>query len=253
MLRLLSLAIPLLVFIHGCETLPQTTSTFASQWSDHPAIERPWAGGEYWLNPLQAWMQKHGKLQCEVSGGDRNAVLLTHTVSSMDNFTMKVNIENLQPENRSDTSGWVGFQIGLKGAFNDYRDDAVHGRGLCLGLTNNGKLFIGDHHQSIQLDSYGSISFHRQLTGSVASDSNYHLSLQYLDSETHIADTFGLAVHHSWIQGLVALACSQTMPTPVSYNEPRPHFRDIPELGKQAGGNTRYAFSGWMVEGGAVA
>ena len=92
-------------------------------------------------------MQKHGKLHCEVSGGERNGVLLTHTVSSMDNFTMKVNIENLQPENRSDTSGWVGFQIGLKGAFNDYRDDAVHGRGLCLGLTNNGKLFIGDHHQ----------------------------------------------------------------------------------------------------------
>lgn len=37
----------------------------------------------------------------------------------------------------------LGFRIGIKGKFDDYRDSAVHGKGLDAGVSAAGELFIG--------------------------------------------------------------------------------------------------------------
>jgi phosphodiesterase/alkaline phosphatase D-like protein len=39
---------------------------------------------------------------------------------------------------------WVGFRLAAKGKFNDYRDDAIFGSGLNVGITTKGELFIGN-------------------------------------------------------------------------------------------------------------
>jgi hypothetical protein len=38
---------------------------------------------------------------------------------------------------------WVGFRIGARGEFNDYRDSAIYGQGLEAGILSDGTLFIG--------------------------------------------------------------------------------------------------------------
>jgi len=46
------------------------------------ASERPWIGPQFWANPLQDWRLRDGRIECFVSGGDRNVCLLTHDVVS---------------------------------------------------------------------------------------------------------------------------------------------------------------------------
>ena len=40
--------------------------------------------------------------------------------------------------------GFAGYRIGIRGAFNDYRDSAVRGYGMNAGVTTDGRLFIGE-------------------------------------------------------------------------------------------------------------
>ena len=40
--------------------------------------ERAWLGPQYWANPLQDWRLIDGRIECCVSGGDRNVFWLTY-------------------------------------------------------------------------------------------------------------------------------------------------------------------------------
>ncbi|MCB1120554.1 MAG: alkaline phosphatase D family protein, partial [Verrucomicrobiae bacterium] len=44
----------------------------------------------------------------------------------------------------ADSNSWIGFRLGIRGEFNDYRDSALYGTGLELGVTTAGTLFIGE-------------------------------------------------------------------------------------------------------------
>ena len=106
-------------------------------------INRTWIGPEYWANPLQDWQLNDGQMECVVSGGFRNVFLLTHEISSHEgDFSMSVNARNLNPKDILN-EGWIGFEIGIRGEFNDYRDNAIRGRGFPVGITTDGRLFIG--------------------------------------------------------------------------------------------------------------
>jgi alkaline phosphatase D len=114
---------------------------FASDFVEH--TERAWIGPEYWANPLQDWRVARGRLECFVSGMNRNVQLLTHTLGSKNaGFRMSVKFGRLHPEGQL-TPGWAGFRVGVVGPVDDYRSAAVHGRGLDTGITASGKLFIG--------------------------------------------------------------------------------------------------------------
>ncbi|MEO1261311.1 MAG: alkaline phosphatase D family protein [Bacteroidota bacterium] len=219
-------------------------SYFRSAWSSEKEIVRPWAGGEYWLNPLQAWEQKNGRLNVVASGGDRNCVLLTHELNGNgDYFAMEVSVENLV---QNDTSGWAGFQIGLKGQFDDYRDDAVHGRGFCVGVANDGHLFIGNIKEKIKTE-INSKKYHLEIKAKPKSKTEYFFALSYFHQNgEHTLETIA---HKSWLKGLVALCSSEQMPDSVDLKNKKPWFHKVPELQKKAGGNTFHAFSNWMVTG----
>ncbi len=53
----------------------------AEAFADQPEPEREWLGPDYWTNPLQDWKLANGRLECRVSGGDRNVFLLTKEVA----------------------------------------------------------------------------------------------------------------------------------------------------------------------------
>lgn len=105
--------------------------------------ERIWIGPEYWSNPMQDWKLENGKMICTVLGRDRNVHLLTRKIDEQTgNFKMSINAGVLKPTNSDED--WVGFKLGAKGEFDDYRSDAVFGNGLNVGITTSGGLFIGN-------------------------------------------------------------------------------------------------------------
>lgn len=100
-------------------------------------VTRPWISGDFWANPLQDWQLAQGRIECVVSGGDRNVSLLTREVSG--DFTLQVELGAL--ERKGD--GFAGFRVGAQGYWKDYRDTALRGMGIDAGVTTDGRLFIG--------------------------------------------------------------------------------------------------------------
>ena len=117
-------------------------SEFRSAWPKEG--QRVWAGPQYWTNPLQDWRVADGRLECLVSGDNRNVHLLTRELGEKPgDFRTSVRLGRLEPADRPLSNGWVGFRIGAKGKWHDYRDSAIRGLGLEAGMTTSGELFIG--------------------------------------------------------------------------------------------------------------
>ena len=55
-------------------------------------------------------------------------------------FKMSVRVGELPGPGKGE--GWVGFRLGMRGHFNDYRDTAIRGLGLEAGVSADGLLFI---------------------------------------------------------------------------------------------------------------
>ena len=126
-----------------CPSATITAGQFRSAWPK--SIERIWIGPEYWSNRLQDWRIRQGRLECVISGHDRNVHLLTRQLGKQKgDLRISVRLGRLQNNEESKSvNGWAGFRIGAKGRFNDYRDSAVRGRGMNVGVTTAGELFIG--------------------------------------------------------------------------------------------------------------
>ncbi len=108
-------------------------------------ITRIWIGPQYWANRLQDWQVNNGRLECVTSQPNRNVNILTWRLKKEDgDFVIMFKTGLLSPELSGDRMSWIGLRIGARGKFNDYRDDAIYGKGLNAGITTAGELFIGD-------------------------------------------------------------------------------------------------------------
>jgi len=108
-----------------------------------PQTKRIWLGTDYWANRIQDWQINDGKIECLASNWNRNISLLTYRMGENEGslqMSAEVNLLNETASSRN----WVGFRLASKGKFNDYRDDAIYGIGLNIGITTNGELFIGE-------------------------------------------------------------------------------------------------------------
>ncbi len=102
---------------------------------------RHWIGPDYWANPLQDWEMQDGSVICNVAKPGRNLHHLSYEVNGRPgNFrtTVEVKVLNDLPPGKDN---WVGFEIGKKGKFDDYRDDAIYGKGIKTGITTSGRVF----------------------------------------------------------------------------------------------------------------
>ena len=262
-----------IIIFNGCQSDNESNTRFSSSWANQN-LDRPWGGPDYWLNPLQSWKQSDGKMHCLVSGGDRNIVLLTQEINeSSESFETKVTIspssktaDNQVDDQSADQSltdgnypaglhsvGWVGFQIGLKGHFQDYRDDAVKGIGLSAGLTKDSRLFIGDlsdsKESSVSLDQEVQLSLYAQPK---AGSDEYSVRIEARVDGSADADYHEASVHKSWMPGLMALTCSQSVPDTINRTQLRPAYFDLKELNKRVGGDTYFAFENWTASGGKL-
>jgi hypothetical protein len=133
--------------IISCDFTKNKENFFKSNFTTSEA--RTWVGPEYWANPLQDWGVVSGRLECLVSKPNRNVHLLTRKLDTVKgDVTVQVNFKLLSPDELVSNKNWVGFSIGSKGQFNDYRDSAIFGKGLNIGVTTNGEVFIDEMPES---------------------------------------------------------------------------------------------------------
>jgi alkaline phosphatase D len=114
--------------------------------SDFGDIETPTlAGSEYLPTSLKDWQVSENRIECLVSGENRNLQLLTRELGSQRGtleMTVRVGFFNQALSNRN--NNWAGFSIGSKGKFLNYGNRAKLYNGIKIGVCTNGALFIGE-------------------------------------------------------------------------------------------------------------
>ncbi|MEN8122495.1 MAG: alkaline phosphatase D family protein [Bacteroidota bacterium] len=216
-------------------------------------ISRTWIGAEYWANPLQDWQLSNGRMECVVSGGERNVYLLTHEIDSVPgNFKMNIRTGRLV-QDTSLSEGWIGFKIGIKGEFNDYRSSAVRGEGFPVGITTDGLLFLGKKDSSINKIK---TSFDDILLELNAEEQNgkYQLKFAVYDKQHKLMAKINRTdIEPAWMEGGIAIVCHN------GNLKEFPDKRIVTEYpdwgtvkGTERGGNVRFWFSDWEITGSKI-
>ena len=204
------------------------------------AETRVWLGAEYWANPLQDWRKVGDRIECHVAGGDRNVFWLVKEVTAQPrDFKMSVRLGRLPGEQSKDRQGWVGFRIGMRGHFNDYRDTAVRGLGLEAGVTAEGRLFIGKPANGAILDALDDVTLILDFNGT---------SLRLMAKGRSIEDTVPVEL----LSGGAALVChSGELPRGLpSWEEPS--AANTGKANQQRGGTMRFWFREWTLTGSGL-
>ena len=222
--------------------LPLCAADFQSAFPTH--TERVWIGAEYWANPLQDWRVSRGRLECTVSGGNRNVNLLTHQLGKQAGaFSISVRLGAIEP-GRMD-SGWAGFRIGISGPVDDYRYAALHGRGMNAGITTGGRPFIGDAQAEAAWKRAGRGAevedIELRLTAAPEGQ-NTRLTLAVHDRNGRKLDETTEAVPSARLAGNVALVSEWTSDTK----------RGGRRQADARGGNVRFWFRDWKLSGARV-
>lgn len=230
-----------LLFLLALRGLP---ADFSSAFPTH--TERPWIGPEYWANPLQDWRVSRGRLECVVSGADRNVNLLTHQLGMQPAaFNLSVRLGSLNPAGTVLEPGWAGFRIGISGPVEDYRYALIHGRGLDAGITTAGVPFIGDQQAKA---AAGLAAAPRPLDNvelrltAVPEAAGTRLTLAVHDPRTSrkIGETTSV-VPHARLAGNLALVSHWSSKSPARG-----------AAAANRGGNVRFWFQDWKASGPRV-
>ncbi len=135
-----------LFFLISCENESNEKKLFSTE------TERIWIGPDVWANPLQDWKLDNGKLVCLYSGKNRNVNFLTYRIENpAKGFEISFECGFMNTKAISDKN-FIGIRLGAIGPFNDYRSDAIYGKGLNIGLTTTGKLFAGT--DTLQIENF---------------------------------------------------------------------------------------------------
>jgi hypothetical protein len=130
-----------LVLILAClAASPAVAADFAS--SFRTTHDRIWIGKDYWANPMEDWRVQGGRLECLSGGPDRNVHLLTRELGKKRGTLEMSVLCGLIDEGSA--PGSVGFRVGIHDKeVNDHRTWLIYGKGLDVGVTTAGELFIG--------------------------------------------------------------------------------------------------------------
>ena len=126
-------------------------AAFFSNWDE--VCNRVWIGPEYWANPMEDWRIQDGRLECITGGANRNVhALVCELKQGPGTFKMSVRCGRIGNEA---LPGSVGFRVGITDEIDDYRARCIKGKGLDIGVTHLGKLFIGNMQSDTNLaDAY---------------------------------------------------------------------------------------------------
>ena len=190
-----------------------------------------------------------GRLENIGSGGDRNVFLLTREISDREgSLAMRVRLGRLDPSAGSLGEGWVGFRVGIKGSWTDYRDSAVRGVGLNCGISTDGRLFIGALDESAPVAT-GAFETGADLSlDAEPSAGGYNLTLRAETADG--IEELARVVEANWLTGGMALVSSAG-----KVGSSPPGEQEIRETGwalkpgTRRGGMLQMWFDDWSVSG----
>jgi hypothetical protein len=220
-----------------------------------PQNKRTWIGPEYWANRLQDWQVSNGRIECLVSDYDRNVYMLTRQFKSGDgDISMQVDVGFIAPEVMKERLGWAGFKIGIKGEFDDYRDNAVKGVGLHAGILTSGKLFIGEYGQA-EIGTLSNAAQQNltekgvtiQLKASPAEAESYQLELSALDKEGKELEKITKKVSALGLEGGLALVSD------FPRNLPEEGFESTLKISHGEYDQPSFWYTNWKISGSKVA
>ncbi|OFY52011.1 MAG: hypothetical protein A2X22_07190 [Bacteroidetes bacterium GWF2_49_14] len=213
-------------------------------------VNRTWISPEIWANPMQDWVLNNGKMTCVAGGGGRNLFLLTRELKDNGrSFRMSVMAGRPEADKGPVDPGWIGFILGVQGDFNDYRDDAVRGEGFPVGITTDGRMFIGNHIDSKAVIDPGK-EVVRLTCEAVPEGQVYRIVLMVKDRKGHELGRVSSSVHSGWLVGGVALSCSHGIVREVTEIRGNVAYGNWGlKPGTERKGNVRFWFSEWLIDG----
>lgn len=190
-----------------------------------------WAGPDYWGNRLQDWEIRKGKLVCVVADQNRTLHSLTcQLTDKLDAFETSVTFDILNQGNGQSSANLIGFVLGAKGRFDDYRSAAVFGKGLLAGITGDGRLFIDEKAGKTQIPVEEGVQLLLKATPSAG---KYAIQLVARSPNGQRLDELSLSdVPAEDLRGNIAL---------------QSHFPDVADKKKSS-----VSFSDWEIKGGKV-
>ena len=201
---------------------------------------RTWLGPDYWANPLQDWHRSGDRLECHVAGGDRNVFWLSKEIApNPKSFRMSVRLGEMEGERSPEREGWVGFRVGMRGHFNDYRDTAIRGLGLESGVTSDGRLFMGKVANGPVISSLSDLTLVLEGSGT---------KLRLSAGDQSIEEEVGA----EWIGGGVALVCHSGESPRSLPSRAEPKQANSGKPNQQRGGEMRFWFQDWSLSGPGV-
>ena len=199
---------------------------FKSNW--HQWDDMKWAGPEYWGNTLQDWMISKGRLVCDITNKNRNIHLLT-LQNPNGNAALKVDvsIQLMHTDMSKANSGCIGFRIGAKGPFDDYRSAAVFGKGIDIGLTPQGQLKVGDQFYQSDLAETPK-AFNIYVSTKAKYDLNQYVAVKIEDiaSGNMLFEQDNIVVPNEDLKGNIALLADIDIKGKVLQNRPSVAFED---------------------------
>ena len=244
-----------LIYICLLLLLNYNCSYIESQNSDWPkSVNRVWIGAEFWANPMQDWQLNDGGIECVGSGGERNVVWLTKELSGkIESFKMKIDFGQLNKDAALD-SGWIGFWLGVRGAFEDYRNAVVRGEGFPLGMSTSGVLFIGNKIDSTNKIRAPYDKLSMNISAKPMGDLYYYLQLDIRnDNNKILAQITDNNINSDWLHGMVAVVCSkEDIPITPDKRREIPYPAHGHKLGTKRVGNVSFWFRNWEISGGKV-
>jgi len=214
-----------------------------------PRTDRPWLGKDFWSNPAEDWVLRDGRLENRFSGGNRSVVILTAEVGqAKESMTLKTVIDQISFETRGE--GYVGFEIGRQGKFNDYRDAAIHGAGLAAGIDFTGRLFIGESDPKTEAIKMPLNNVYLEFKADPIEDDLYDCSIRATDGAGREFGRTNRSVHGSRLEGLVSIMATTRLPQRQALTQPR-KGPGVPIV-QTRGDEGRFAFSNIELSGGKV-
>jgi alkaline phosphatase D len=215
---------------------------FQSEWPDN--VQRTWIGPEYWANPLQDWQLSGGRLECVVGGPNRNVFLLTHElIDRAGDLNMSVRLGRMDDGQAKLDKGFVGFSLGVQGPLGEYRNNALHGRGLLAGINTRGELVLGPAKAKKPISSPGPASVLAQIELRLAAKPDgqrYQVVLSAHDpTDGKELDRVVQPIRPDQLVGGLALVSSRS--AAAAKNK------------AARGGNVRFWFDDWRISGSKVA
>ncbi len=227
--------------------------------------DRVMISGDVWANPMEDWQAQGGWMVNTQSGGNRNVASLTSEITSQRAaFTIAVEVKQISKELKS--KGAVGVQLGMRGHEGDYRENAIYGIGLPVGVMADGRLFIGDADENAPRVTIPEEGIDINISATPQGNESHQVTLTIKGKGVNsFSENLTKTVHSSWLPGLVALTASSMPIAATNVDKPRPatdfggiHFgrsKDAATLkpfSQQRQGDARYGFKNWKISGDAV-